>query len=157
MVSLKRNVIKKKSKMKSWSSSLVFHEVNRNSNIALQLETFGMQESPCVRGMPSHLLYVFRMMSKMARMIIMPMTMTAIIAPEPERHRREERWALWQLVYELRRLIHISPSCDGPTYFVCPPEIMTCDLATISLKGKQTTVNIFYQILVCQAHKKCAD
>lgn len=84
MVSLKRNVIKK-------SSSLVFHEVNRNSNIALQLETFGMQESPCVRGMSSHLLYVFRMMSKMARMIIMPMTMTAIIAPEPERHRREER------------------------------------------------------------------
>lgn len=37
---------------------------------------------PRSRDVCVHLLYVFRMMSRMERMMMMPMTMTAIIAPE---------------------------------------------------------------------------
>lgn len=40
--------------------------------------------------MQPHLLYVFRMINNTARMMMMPMTMTAIIAPEPAKESEEK-------------------------------------------------------------------
>lgn len=40
--------------------------------------------------MQPHLLYVFRMINNTARMMMMPMTMTAIIAPEPVKELEEK-------------------------------------------------------------------
>lgn len=53
-----------------------------------RLVTFTMLELSCQAGMWPYLLYVFRMIRRMVRMIMIPMTMTAIIAPEPDRHRK---------------------------------------------------------------------
>lgn len=52
--------------------------------------TFPVLESPCQTGMQVYLLYVFMEISKMARMMMTPMTMTAIMAPEPETDRAGE-------------------------------------------------------------------
>lgn len=49
-----------------------------------------VQVLPRHAGMQPHLLYVFRMINNTARMMMMPMTMTAIIAPEPV---KEEKWS----------------------------------------------------------------
>lgn len=77
--------------MKSNSRCLVFFGGDKNSmNAVLRLVTFSMQKLSNLTGMWSYLLYVFRMSSITARMMMIPMTMTAIIAPEPERQREED-------------------------------------------------------------------
>lgn len=74
------------------SRCLVLLEEDKNSMIvASRPVRFRMQELSCLTGMWPYLLYVFRMISKMARMMIIPMTMTAIIAPEPERHNERRK------------------------------------------------------------------
>lgn len=75
------------------------------------------------RGMQPYLLYVFRTISKMARMMMIPMTMTAIIAPEPEKHREGG----WRSNYHVGRLfLHFTHSPCGVVYFACPAEVCSC-------------------------------
>lgn len=103
-----------------------------------------MQELPCVRGMSCHLLYVFRMMSKMARMIIMPMTITAIIAPEPERD-GERRHKQWQVVTS-----SYTRSCSWWWHLFSIS--MSRELWPSNSKGINSTTGKYFVLNACLPH-----
>lgn len=69
---------------------MMMYEGDKNSIIEIsQLMTLRMQELSKQARMWPYLLYVLRMSSITARMMMTPMTITAIMAPEPERHREK--------------------------------------------------------------------